>query len=191
MRALFIAAHADDVEISAGGTIQTLVAEDWEVWITTTTQHAKERTQEAIEAAEHLDATYMPGTGSTRFLTTYWDNMGFKLIVTPSSSDSHSEHREAAELGIALARKNNIELWEMNHAIPGGIYNQPDLNHFVKFDVLQQFDKERAIAAYVSQVRLYGPWWQAAIRARDRYYGLMLNREEATAYAEGFHIVYS
>ena len=66
MRALFIAAHADDVEVCAGGTIQVLTEEDYECWITTSTHHAKERTTEAVEAAGILGASYMPVSGSIR-----------------------------------------------------------------------------------------------------------------------------
>ena len=190
MRALFIGAHADDVEICAGGTIQTLVADDWEVWTTTTVTGGRTRIGEASEAARQIGATYMPFTGSIRKLTEYWDELLPDLIVTPSSSDSHPDHRSAAALGIALARKNNVELWEMNHAIPGGIYNQPDLNHFVRFDSPQAMTKSRAVRAYESQLKLYGQWWLDAINARDIYYGLMVSREAIT-YAEGFHIVYS
>ncbi len=49
MKALFIAAHADDVEISAGGTIQTLVADGWEVWTTTTITEGRTRIGEATD----------------------------------------------------------------------------------------------------------------------------------------------
>ena len=190
MRALFIAAHADDVEISAGGTIQTLVADDWEVWTTITILHPKERITEGVVAARQLGVTFMTVSGSIRELTDYWDGLNFDLIVTPSSSDSHPDHREAAALGVALARKNNVSLWEMNHAIPGGIYNQPDLNHFVRFTSEQWGVKEAAIMAYSSQWEIYGDWWINAIQARDGYYGLMVDRDNLT-YAEGFHIVYS
>ncbi len=190
MRALFIAAHADDVEISAGGTIQVLIEEGYEVWTTTTAQHAKERTIEAVEAAEILGAIYIPVVGSIRYLTTYWDDYNFSLIVTPSSTDSHEEHRQAAELGVGLARGNDITLMEMNHAIPGGIYRMPQLNHFVTFSVDQMEIKALAVHAYRSQKEKYGSWWPLAIKARDRYYGLMADRV-GVSFAEGFNIVHS
>ncbi len=191
MRALFIAAHADDVEISAGGTIQVLIEDGWEVWTTATITPDRERLRESVDAAKILGATIMPYRGDIRELTSYWDGFDFDLIVTPSSTDSHPEHREAAELGVALTRKNDTALWEMNHAIPGGIYRMPQLNHFVEFPIYKSTVKSRAIRAYKSQILKYGPWWLSAINARDLYYGLMANRHDTPFYAEGFHIVHS
>lgn len=189
MRALFLGAHPDDVEISAGGTIRTLVDEGWEVWISPQFPASWERTEEGIEAAKILGATYMPVSHlDQREAVEFWSDMGFGLIVTPPSRDSHQDHRKVAELGLSLARKNNISLWEMNHAIPGGIYGMPALNHFVVFDANQQRTKEQALRAHESQVEKYGDWWESAVYIRDRYYGIMVNRDKVV-YAEGFRIV--
>ncbi len=188
MRALFIGAHADDVEISAGGTIQVLVAEGWEVW--TTLSRPTDRLGEAVNAAKEIGAFCMPYEGDIAALTTYWDGFHFELIVTPPSTDSHPAHRVAAELGISLARMNTTALWQTNHAIPGGIYPSPQLNHFVTWGFDEYYHKMEAIKKYKSQYEKYGRWWTEAIAARDRYYGLMHNREEVT-FAEGFRIVKS
>ena len=188
MRALFLGSHPDDVEISAGGTIRTLVNEDWEVWISPQFPASWERTEEGIEAAKILGATYMPVSHlDQREAVEFWSDMGFDLIVTVSSTDSHQDHRAVFELGYSLARKNTISFWEMNHASPGGIYGVPALNHFVTFDAEQWRTKQDAIRQHASQVEKYGRWWLDAISARDRYYGLMTNREKLT-FAEGFHI---
>ena len=189
-RALFIGAHADDVEISAGGTILTLVDQGWEVWITHTEKASRQRMGEAIDAAHILGATYMPYSGDSRALVWYWGGMGIDLFVTPSAVDSHPEHREAADIGVQLSRNNNVELWQMNHAIPGGVVPAPELNHFVRFTISQATTKYRAITAHTSQIEAYGQWWIDAIRSRDRYYGLVANREDPV-YVEGFRIVQS
>ena len=185
-----LGAHADDVEISAGGTILTLIDQGWEVWITHTEPTSIARMEESIDAAEILGATYMPYTGDSRDLVRHWGGMGIDLFVTPSAVDSHPEHRAAADIGVQLARGNDVELWEMNHAIPGGVVPAPQLNHFVRFTISQATTKYRAIRAHTSQLEAYGQWWIDAIDARDRYYGLIGNREDPV-YVEGFRIVYS
>lgn len=187
-RALFLGSHPDDVEVSAGGTIVTLVEEGWEVRIWAPTDDW-DRSGEAARAAHILGAIYETGHpqwGHRTMVEHFGDD--WDLIVTPSSKDSHQEHRAVAELGVSLARSNTISLWEMNHAIPGGIYNMPKLNHFVMFTPEQRDTKIRALWAHQSQVEKYGTWWHNAIGARDRYYGLMANREQLT-FAEGFRIV--
>ncbi len=130
-RALFIGAHPDDVEISAGGTIQTLVDEGWDVWITHTEPTSIARMEESIDAVKILGATYMPYMGDSRDLVRYWGDLPIDLFVTPSAVDTHPDHRAAAAIGAQLARGNDVELWEMNHAIPGGVTCAHQLNHIV------------------------------------------------------------
>ena len=193
MRALFLGAHPDDVEVSAGGTVRTLVAEDWEVDIHTWSNYmSDERIEEGQVAASVFGAHYSWTHGVWTFsemvakLGRIYPDLD--LIVTPPSTDSHQDHRKVAELGLSLARKNNIKLWEMNHAIPGGIYGMPALNHFVTFGPTVQAIKEQAIRKHASQIEKYGGWWLEAIYTRDRYLGIMVDRIDVT-YAEGFHIV--
>ncbi len=191
MRALFLGAHPDDVETGAGGTIQTLVEDGWEVWVSTT-HHIRERIGEGVDASKILGATYMPysriGPSGVSEFVAYFSGLPLDLIVTSSPTDSHQDHRAVAELGLSLARKNNIALWQMNHAIPGGIYNAPQLNHFVMHSLDQHNVKEQALRAHKSQSEKYGPWWEDTVYMRDRYYGSMIDRENVV-FAEGFHIV--
>lgn len=193
MRALFIGAHPDDIEISAGGTIQTMLTDSWDVTILINGHSSDERRGEAVDAATilgvHLaciDMSYDRSKIAYLEEREPWD-----LIVTTPMTDTHPSHREAAELGLALARGNTTELWQMNHAIPGGICPSPQLNHFVTFGLDESLLKGRAIGAHKSQVLKYGPWWLSAIRTRDHYYGMMHNRERSLTYAEGFTIVKS
>jgi LmbE family N-acetylglucosaminyl deacetylase len=192
MRALFMGAHPDDVEVSAGGTVQTLVEDGWEVWITTTVYEGSKRLDEGLAAAEILGASYIPVSGTHEEIVGSWSDIGdFDLIVTTPITDSHPAHRTTAKIGLALTRRNDVDLWEMNHAIPGGIANSPDLNHFVTFSFEQETNKQRALKAHKTQDTKYGDWWRPAILARDRYLGLMVERGQIIAYAEGFRIVHS
>ena len=189
MRALFLGAHPDDVEVGAGGTIQTLVADGWEINIATYPIETA-RKKEAEAAAEILGATYTAlGVTEHRIILTALDQGTWDLIVTPSPTDSHPEHRTMSEVGLALARRNSVSLWQMNHGIPGGIFNAPRLNHFVRFDIEVMLNKERALRAHKSQWNKYGEWWIEATVTRDGYYGMMVERDLAT-FAEGFYIVF-
>ena len=188
MKALFLGAHPDDVEVGAGGTIQTLVADGWEVNIATYPADSG-RKEEAETAAEILGTTYTAlGVTEHRMILTALDQGAWNLIVTPSATDSHPEHRALSEVGLALARKNNVSLWQMNHAIPGGVYNAPQLNYLAPFSVDQLDRKLEALEAHQSQYEKYGIWWLSAVSARDLYLGEMIQRDPPT-YAEGFHIV--
>lgn len=188
-----IGAHPDDVEVSTGGTIQTLVADGWDVEVNVQGPSI-ERWNEHSRAVKILGArSSARPVGEPRHEVSWIERLAIwppDLIVTTSSTDTHPDHRAAAELGLSLVRKNNITLWEMNHAIPGGIYGAPQLNHFVVFSGEQANMKRDALKAHKSQFEKYGYWWLDTVMARDRYYGLLADRE-TYLYAEGFRIVHS
>ena len=190
MRALFLGAHPDDVEVCAGGTVAKLTGKDWEVVIATP-HPANLRYMEAQEAAGALKATYwaIDPDLPRREVIVYLELNGiWDLIVTPSPQDSHQEHRETAELGYALARKNNVELWHMNTGIPGGLAISPNLNHFMTFGSEEWQAKSNALQAHESQWDKYGGWdWHDTIVARDVHYGGILGAR----YAEGYERIFS
>ena len=190
MRALFLGAHPDDVEVCAGGTVAKLTGKDWEVNISTPLP-VWTRLLESRKAAESLGAEYQPWSDTLprREMIVYLESGGaWDLIVTPSPQDSHQEHRETAELGYALARKNNVELWHMNTGIPGGLAISPNLNHFMTFGSEEWQAKSNALQAHESQWDKYGGWdWHDTIVARDVYYGGILGAQ----YAEGYERIFS
>ena len=192
MRALFLGAHPDDVEVCAGGTVAKLVANGWEVVIATPYKNDV-RYEEAVRAAAALGAVYWNWkVGLERrdviIFCEGGQRPGWDLIVTPSPQDSHQEHREIAELGYALARKNNVELWHMNTGIPGGLAISPKLNHFMSLNNDQLRAKSDSIRAHKSQWEKYGGWdWLDTISARDRHYGGLIG----APYAEGYERIFS
>jgi len=191
-QALFLGAHPDDVEVSAGGTVARLVDEDWDVVIAVLPQGFFDsgRNMEGQAAARILGATYRmyaPQAVNHLISLIERDYPMPDLIVTPPPIDSHQDHRAVTKIGFALARENRTELWHMNFAIPGRI-SSPPLNHFVRFGLNAQERKELALQAHTSQWLKYGgEVWAALIANRDRYYGELLG----ASYAEGFERVYS
>jgi LmbE family N-acetylglucosaminyl deacetylase len=186
MRALFLGAHPDDVEVCAGGTVAKLTEQGWGVDIYSWVYG---RGDEAREAAKILGAMWFPyRKGEQRAVVAHLDTVGpWSLIVTPSPQDSHQEHRQVAELGYSLARRNNVELWHMNHAMPGGIAMSPNLNHYVVFDTFHAHQKQLAIEAHESQVEKYGSEWFGSIWTRDKHYGDVVGAD----FAEGYERVFS
>ena len=195
MNALFVAAHPDDVEVCAGGTIAKLTSNGWEITIATP-DPGLERRVEGWKAAAILGVTYWAWrTEKDRretidflernpFGPLEWD-----LIVTPSPQDSHQEHRQAAELGYALSRKNTTELWHMNTGIPGGLAITPQLNHYMTFGSTEWQLKSDALQAHASQWEKYGGWeWHDTITARDELYGKLVGAPFAEAYDRVFSV---
>ncbi len=193
--ALFIGAHPDDVEVCAGGTVAKLTADRWEVTIATPNPGMTRRV-EAWKAASILGATYWAwrDTYDEREVVDFLERTPFgplnwDLIVTPSPQDSHQEHREMAELGYALNRKNDTELWHMNTGIPGGLALTPNLNHFMAFGTTEWQMKSDAIQAHASQWEKYGGWkWHDTIMARDELYGKLIGAPLAEAYERIFSV---
>ncbi len=189
MRALFLGAHPDDVEVCAGGTVAKLTSREWEIFIATPNL-GTDRTSEARAAAPMLGALYWPWhpDAPQRAVIVFLEQYKYDLIVTPSPQDSHQEHREVAELGYALARKNNVELWHMNTGIPGGLAISPNLNHFMTFGVPESQAKSDALQAHGSQWDKYGGWkWHNTIMARDEHYGGLVG----ALFAEGYERIFS
>lgn len=190
MKILALGAHPDDVEVSAGGTIARFAAEGHEVSIRTLTYPYDKNTlwREANKAALTLGAVWDDwGENWTERDLVAWPFVWDLIIAPHPIYDSHPQHRNAGSLAQQIARKNNTDLWFMDHAIPGGwVADRPRPNHFVNISDYAE-TKYNAIKQYKQWLEKYGSKWTEDIFLRDTYYGTVIG----TLAAEGFTIGFS
>lgn len=125
---LFIGAHADDIEIGAGGTAAKLAVNGHRVWVCILTeesdrQAATSRRSESKEAVKELginedkvlfaglsDGLLSADRDSVTLLRQLITDHGCKpeLIITHSRADSHNDHRSAADLSLSAFRESVI-----------------------------------------------------------------------------------
>ena len=179
MKPLFITAHCDDLEVCAGGTAARYGGRSVVLY----PKKDKGTISEAEKAAEilgiEIEAIGQMETRGPRPDVTWLDEVaeGCDTIIASSPWDTHPEHQMAASIARQVARKNNVNLWFMDHAIPGGYNNGPRPNHFVNITGyhVQKID---AIQRYIPHVDID----VGAIFHRDCYYGSILGMNAA----EGF-----
>jgi len=110
------------------------------------------------------------------------------LLISHRVQDNNSSHAPIGQIARTLARKNRMDLWELDQCIPGGF--DPDArypNHFVDITVYAK-TKWAAIDCYASQLERY-PGLEGVLHARDQLYGWQAFGPDA--YAEGFRVVRS
>jgi len=192
---LFLAAHPDDVEVCAGGTLAKHVASGDNVEVVLGYMPSgvgTVRVEELMAAAEYLNYTPCQiRTGTTRemldILEGEYPVSEIDRVYTMHVGDSHQEHREIARLAMAYCRDNTCDLIMCQPAIPGGITDRPFVpNMYVNID--EYIDaKRQAISLHKSQVDKYSPKrdWVEAIVARDRANGQLTHGQ----YAEAFEII--
>lgn len=180
MKPLFITAHYDDLEVCAGGTASRYGGTS--IVLLPRPTHGTFAEAEAAATILGLSSEY--AYRGDRLLVA---DIGKYVadhthIIAASPYDSHPEHRKAADIARQLARKNNVNLWYMDHAIPGGYSAAaPRPNHFVYFDTRQKYE---AIGCYsVMEQHVID-----TIETRDYYYGSLAG---ANRTAEGFIIARS
>ena len=182
MNPLYLTAHYDDLEICAGGTASRYGGTS--IVLYSKSDYGKEnegQASAAILGTTSIEAEHYIGE---RDLVAYVDKHitdNVDTIVSTSPYDSHPEHQQVAALAQQVARKNNINLWYMDHAITGGYTNSPRPNRFVN-TTMHGVHKRAAIRCYKAALATYGPKWIQTIKARDEYYGAI----HGTAEAEGF-----
>ncbi len=175
MKPLFVTAHYDDMEICAGGTAYRYGGTSVVLY----PKPAAGTRMEAIEAARILDVQMRRVSHIDREAVVELTAMAAEhdVIIATSPWDSHPEHRLAANMARQAARKNNVSLWFMDHAIPGGRGRGPRPNHFVMFGGKGKYDA-------IDQYAVIGADEKKAVKFRDRYYGAIHGSE----FAEGFYI---
>ena len=176
MKPLYITAHYDDLEVCAGGTAARYGG-------TSAVLYPKD---DKGTRAEALPAAGILGIDMLRWVHTIRDERdivealtipSFDTIIASSPWDTHPEHQQVASIARQVARKNNTNLWFMDHTIPGGYNNGPRPNHFVniedvfdtKYDAIEQY---KVLTEHDIKAAMY----------RDRYYGFL----RGVAAAEGF-----
>jgi len=180
VKILYLTAHYDDLEVCAGGTASRYGGTS--IVLTPKPKHGT--WEEADTAAAILGIQlYGSRTDDNMYLLERIEELAVDCdtIISVSPYDSHPEHQAAASVAQQLARKNNVNLWYMDHAIPGGYTNSPRPNHFINI-VGHGARKREALRCYKNVLAAYGNKWIQTIKARDEYYGAI----HGTTEAEGF-----
>lgn len=180
MSMLFLTAHYDDLEVMAGGT--AAVNGGHSIVLYPKPEHGKEEESDLSYKILGIQKALVD-IGTERELVDSLDSwlrvaIYVKQIICNSPYDSHPEHRRVADIARQIARKNNVDLWFMDHAMPGGYSGTaPRPNHFVKFHSNDKYDALNCYAVLSAADK-------RAVASRDMYYGRMLG----STYAEGFII---
>jgi len=205
MNILFVGAHHDDLEVSAGGSVKRWVEEGHRVYsaiLTDSTWTGPDgtpfRDAEKVEeycqnAAAVLGYTQISRGYAHVFELSYTDDKVVDLLniigrnkidtlVTIFPGDAHRDHRTASEIALAATR-----------AVPQVLLTRvswnssPDLfrpRFFV--DITNQFEaKQKAIRCYVDEYARTGALWEKFIRSTAELYGL----EAGCELAEGFEVL--
>lgn len=180
---------------SAGARVTLLVGfiEDWgpdgeqRGWVT--------RFEEFSASAAAIGAAPYVGSGADTPESTFcWNQpwvQNFERLLPPTDllishrvNDANTSHAALGQIARTLARKNRMDLWEIDQSIPGGLTDQaPNL----LVDITDYIDqKNDAIYAYQSQLARY-PGMDKAIAHRDALNGWHIG----TQAAEGFTVVRS
>jgi len=188
-KVLVMIAHPDD-ELMCAGTIMKLQAGGCKVDMVVSCQPQQ---HEYDRVAEYKASLEVLGIDSS--LMHIWDDpesdfawtrdniqpydqlvqsLDPDLIITHRVRDSQQHHSHLANIAHSIARKNNVTVWEMEQAMPGGIEpDAPAPNFFV--DVSRYwYVKKQIIEAYPSQAVKY-PGWLEALEDRARVWGWMTN----------------
>ena len=169
------------MEVGAGGTASRYGG--LSVVLYPREDHGSE--SEAQAAAEILGIETISGQRyvNERNVVSWLDRIAepFDTVIAANPWDSHPEHQQVAQYARELTRKNDMALWFMDHAMPGGVGRGPRPNTFVSTDAWIP-KKAQAIRAYGKMVGVYGEGWIDAAVSRDAYYGWA----NGVKYAEGF-----
>lgn len=177
MRPLFITAHYDDLEVSAGGTAARYGGTSVVLYPKPTKGTRKEAEAAAAILGIDLRSTLYHSVDTLTRMAESHD-----IIISVSPWDSHPDHQAAASIARQVARKNKTRLWFMDHSIPGGYGQGPRPRHFV--DTTADSKRKRlALECY----NVLDAADLAAVDARDIYYG----RIHGIIRAEGFTVEHS
>ncbi len=155
MKALFLGAHPDDIEIGCGGTIYKH-RNDWEIYTLTFCNTGLNRTHPEVVDCHHqaLDILGVPTdhrfvsnmkpsfmyTDRNRVWSTIRDLTFFHFdLVFTHTADDHQDHRTVYEETVRVFQDTSVLCYQIprSQAVPHGEY----------YEVLSQEDVERKVAA--------------------------------------------
>ena len=197
MNVVALLAHPDD-ELMCAGTLAKFVDDDADVTIVTAFsdhrspelhQSAKTLGVRLIERyAAQLDFTWNQAT--VRRYEPLVCDQNPDLLLSHRVSDNNTSHVPLAQTMRTIARKNNVSLWEIDSALPGGIETDGASNNCL-IDIDQQYERKyAAIDCYESVAQQY-PGLRAGFESRDLHNGWLLHMDTISHYAEAMRVVKS
>ena len=195
LRLLVVGAHADDVELGAGGTILRLLAEHpgssilWVIASATPDRAAEARasagafssnaaTMEVI-VGDLPDGRLPAATTELKELMETVKARPFDLVIGPHTGDAHQDHRTVAETIWQTFRHHLVAEYEIPKY--DGDLGRPNL--FVDIDEAGLQRKIELLEASFPSQRDRTWWGGETVRAMARLRGI----EAATRYAEAFY----
>ena len=191
---LAVGAHADDIEIGAGGTILRMLAEHpgsritWVIATASATRAAEARASAAAfsadaEAHEVIVADLPDGRLPAQLpaLKDLLESLKAKapdLVIGPCTQDAHQDHRALAEVIWQTFRDHLV--WEYEIPKYDGDLGRPNL--FVALDEATISRKIELMEAFYPSQHTRSWWGGDTVRAIARLRGI----EAATVFAEAF-----
>ena len=168
-RILLVGAHADDVELNAGGSIHKWRSEGRDVAVAILACHdAQVRHEESEMAGKHLGVTQIHALGGKD--TSLHDGFNYLLgelerllarfapdtVITHFHADTHQDHATSYRIAVAAARKvSNFLMFKPTY--PSGRPDIPFQPNVISVVSKENMDaKLRAINAFASQRAKYG-----------------------------------
>lgn len=185
-----LAAHPGDAETNVGGLIARFASEGHlvRVFVATVIGDVTLRSKRAIDSAYHLGADIeflnfdsygmAADLSHVQLAEDAIMNWGPHLLVSHRLVDSHQDHRACGHIARSVARFNQIELWDMDHSVPGGMVGAVSPTSFVNVSDFQTL-KTEALSMHGASREV-----MSTVDFRGRYYGGMIGVE----YAEGFTV---
>jgi LmbE family N-acetylglucosaminyl deacetylase len=205
LNVLFVGAHHDDLEVSAGGTVKRWVEDGHQVFSAILTDSTwigpdgiRYRDPDKVEtyaqnAARILGYTQISLNYCHCFELAYSDNKVVDLLniidrheidtlITIWPHDAHRDHRMASEIARAATRRiPRVLLTKVSWNSTPYQFRQA---YFV--DITRQFEtKRKALACFEDEFKRTGHLWERYIHAQGQLFGL----EAGYEMAEGFEIM--
>lgn len=193
MRIAALLAHADD-ELMCAGTLARFVAEGHDVRLVIGFNSDGDHDTRSCELDASVEAIGCRLVArmlsdeddfcwSRRWVQEFESYTGTPdLLISHRCEDDNTSHGHFGRIARTIARKNRMQLWEIDQTIPGGLTAHAQPNLFV--NVSDYYDQKLgAINAYRSQLDRY-PGLAGALFERSRMYGWSIG----VGHAEGFTV---